>query len=106
MSITEQIETLFKRGKLPLSRDKFFNIDNRNDETITDIYDCSIYKNYRSKISHSLNSYSFTINTDGVSLCEKSNLAIWPVFLINNEQDYEERYYIYNTIIAGNLTVF
>ena len=76
LSIEEQIKTLFKKGKIPISRNRFELIDKRNEEIISDVYDGKIYKNYRRSIHKSPNAYSFTINTDGVNLCDKSNLAI------------------------------
>jgi len=92
---------LFKNSKLPISQEKFRQIDNRNAHVISDIYDSSNYKKYRKAIKYSKFSYSFTINTDGVNLCDKSNLTLWPVYLVINEIDSEERFYIYNRIIAG-----
>jgi hypothetical protein len=101
LSIEEQIKTLFKKGKLPISRSRFELIDKREEEIISDVYDGKIYKKYRTSIQQSPNAYSLTINTDGVNLCDKSKLSIWPVYLVINELDSEERFYIYNTIIAG-----
>jgi hypothetical protein len=102
-SCEEQIKTLFNKGKLPISKNRFVIIDNRSLETISDVYDGELYKKYRRSIQNSTNAYSFTISTDGVNLCDKSNLSIWPVYLVINELDSEERFYIYNTIIAGKI---
>lgn len=92
---------LIKRKKLPITSNKFKEIDNRNEQIISDVYDGSLYKQFRSSVNFSPCTYSFTLNTDGVKLCDKSNLTLWPVYLIINELDSEERFYIYNTIIVG-----
>ena len=68
---------------------------------LKDISDGTIYSNFINSFSNSDHIYSFTINTDGVSLADKSNLSIWPIFLIINELPIEERFFIDNIIIAG-----
>lgn len=56
-------------------------------EFITDICGGSYYREFRAKYkSHDETSeeediYLGFCNTDGISLCSKSNLSIWPVFL-------------------------
>lgn len=45
--------------------------------------------------------FTFSINTDGISPMNKSNLTIWPVFLVINELPLESRFAIDNTILAG-----
>lgn len=42
------------------------------------------------------------INTDGIALCNKSNLTLWPVFLCINEIEIEKRFAIENVIVAGS----
>ena len=46
--------------------------------------------------------FTFKINTDGVSICEKSKFDTWPVFLIINEIKPEYRYCIDNVIVTCN----
>jgi hypothetical protein len=97
----------------------------RNENFICDIYDGTIYKNILKTEDGKLqrfcfvqqenknitiikgqqitNSRAFTLsmNTDGISLSEKSDLSIWPVILVINELPIEIRFCIENVIIAG-----
>ena len=41
------------------------------------------------------------LNTDGVSLCTKSKLTMWPFFLAINECSKEDRFLINNVVLAG-----
>ena len=41
------------------------------------------------------------INIDGIAMCEKSTLSIWPVYLVINEIEIGSRFYIDNVILAG-----
>ena len=88
---------MFQRKKLP-DQCKF---DSQNDSSITDVIDGEIYKKFRQSVNNSKKTFTFTISTDGISLCEKSSLTIWPVFLVVNEIPIEERYYWENVLIAG-----
>ncbi len=99
MEIEKQIELLFKKNKLPLKKRPF------NTEYIEDIQDGSLYQEFISSFStnQARNVYSFTLNSDGISLCDKSNLSIWPIYLTINEIDARERFYIDNVIVAGQL---
>lgn len=45
---------------------------------------------------------SYTLNTDGLALCEKSKLTLTPVILVINKLPIEERFVIENVIIADN----
>ncbi len=99
LDLEDQIELLFKKQKLPIK----FNELNNNKTTIDDVSDGSIYKMFRASVNNSTTTYSFTISTDGINLCEKSSLAIWPVFLAINELPVGERYFWENIIIAGNI---
>lgn len=47
------------------------------------------------------NTLTFTINTDGISLYNKSNITIWPVYLVLNELPVGKRFLIDNVILAG-----
>ena len=95
-SIKDQIDMLFKKKVLPV---KIY--ESKNDNLICDIKDGSYYKDFISSIkkeNNDSNVFSFMLNTDGISLCEKSNLAIWPVYLAINELPIEERFHIDNII--------
>ena len=61
-----------------------------------------IYKDYYAYPND--NVYSLTMNIDGISLCDKSNLLIWPVFFAINEISIDSRCYFDNVIIAGELS--
>ncbi len=93
---------LFKKKKLPVKRTLF----DTSKSTIDDVVDGSIYKNFRRDVQNSKNAYSFTLSTDGVNLCEKSNLSIWPVFLAINEIPIEERFYWENVLLIGKIIIF
>lgn len=88
---------LFKKQVLPVVSNYF----NENTHIMSDVKDGSIYKEF--KKLNPFNAYTFTLNTDGISLCDKSNLSIWPVYLAINELEIESRFYIDNIIIAGKL---
>lgn len=98
--IRKQIELLFEKKVLPVEK-----YSRRNKNSISDVKDSLIYEEFLHSIkNNNLNSssiYTFTLNTDGISLCDKSNLSIWPVFIAINEIDIESRFYLDNTIIAG-----
>jgi hypothetical protein len=68
---------------------------------IEDVYDGELYKSFINSFKDPNNVYSFTINTDGISMSQKSNLSVWPVFLTINELPIEERFCIQNVIVAG-----
>jgi hypothetical protein len=74
-----------------------------SDDFYDDIYDGELYQSFKRSFRTSEFIYSFTINTDGISMSNKSNLSIWPVFLTINELPLEERFCIQNVIVAGNL---
>jgi hypothetical protein len=70
-----------------------------------DITDGQIYKNFmkeenKKNFKNSL-IYSFKISTDGVALCEKSKLGIWPIYLVINEIPKEQRFFVENVVFAG-----
>jgi hypothetical protein len=50
--------------------------------------------------------FTFLLNTDGISICEKSGLTIWPILLAINEIAIGDRFCIDNIIIAGNYKYF
>ncbi len=74
---------------------------------LKDIRDGNIYKRILSSSDGILlkqqEAFTFLINTDGVSICSKSKLTIWPVYLTINELPIESRFAIENTILAGIL---
>ena len=89
---------LFDKNKLPIQE------DNKLDNTfIRDIIDGEIYQDFLQKENphRQRDCYTFTLNTDGINLCEKSNLSCWPVYLVCNEFDIGNIYCPDNIIIAG-----
>ena len=98
LDMEDQIKLLLKKKRLPIK----FNAINNDKSTIDDMSDGNIYKRFRSSVNNCCKTYSFTLSTDGISLCDKSSLSIWPVFLAINEIPIAERYFWENIIIAGN----
>ena len=96
--IEKQIIEIFKSIKIPK-----YELDNSED--LADIKDGTIYKNLlESEDGESFKNneaFSFLLNTDGISVCTKSKLTIWPFFLAINEIPKEERFLIENMILAG-----
>ena len=70
-----------------------------------DVYDGEIYKQMLNSphgyLIRNKSAYTFTINTDVISLCEKSKLDVWPIYLVINEIKPEYRFCIENVIVAG-----
>ena len=78
----------------------------RNNETeLTDFIDGQIYKNLIESEDGELfkrnEAFSLVLNTDGISVCNKSKLTIWPFYLAINEIHKEDRFLIENMVLAG-----
>ena len=75
--IEKQIIEIFKSIKIP-------KYEQDNSEDLADIKDGTIYKNLlESEDGESFKNneaFSFLLNTDGISVCTKSKLTIWPFF--------------------------
>jgi hypothetical protein len=93
---------LFDKQKLPIQKNFTFDT-----EYINDVIDGSVYQDFikEENPGHKNDCYTFTLNTDGISLCEKSNLSIWPIYLNLNELDIEDRYFVDHTLIAGKILI-
>ena len=102
LPIENQIKKLFSKKILPvLKRDFSENFyEDVTDGHLYQKFQKTIHEMFSSNIS-TANVFSFTLNTDGISLCEKSKLSVWPVFLTINELDLSDRFFIENVIIAG-----
>ncbi len=78
---------------------------NSKDGYITDMCDGLLYKKLLDsedgRAFKTKEAFSFTINTDGASICKKSNLTIWPVYLTINELPINIRFAPENVILAG-----
>lgn len=97
------IDTQLKRilkNKSIFNENIFFD-----DDYVSDIYDGQIYRDILNSpdgdLIKSKKAFTLSINTDGISICEKSKLDIWIVYLVINEIKKEYRYCIDNVIIAG-----
>ena len=101
LNLKNQIERIAANTNL---FDKTFN-EPSGDHSISDVKDGQMYRKLLEAIGDSLRSksaFTFTINTDGISPCDKSKLTIWPVFLSINELSVRHRFAIENTIVAGS----
>lgn len=71
---------------------------------LSDVTDGLLYRQFQLLCGENAGrSFSFTINTDGVRLSDKSEIALWPVYLAINELGASERFSFNNVIIAGEL---
>lgn len=98
LSINQQLQRIFKDLNLN---------DNRMPTSKTcfkDISDGRIYKKViREEQKYCENVFTFSISTDGVSLCEKSSLGIWPIYLVLNEIPLNQRFCLENVVVAGKI---
>ena len=78
-----------------------------SDNVLRDIVDGGLYKKLlNSKIGEKIinkESFTLTLNTDGISLSVNSTLSMWPVFACINEIAPQERFCVDNVIILGNV---
>ncbi|RNA12965.1 hypothetical protein BpHYR1_052467 [Brachionus plicatilis] len=93
LDIEDQLRNIFNANNL---------FDHKNNTTendfIEDIIDGNIYQNILKNEREDF--FTFLINTDGISLSEKSSLCIWPVFLTLNEVPLNKRFCLENVIVA------
>jgi hypothetical protein len=99
MPIDKQIKRLFK-NKL-----KFINKE-RSEHYFRDACDGELYQNLmKSRVfgKFFINNKAFTLlwNTDGVALCTKSDMSVWPIYIAILEIDLKQRFCLENIIIAG-----
>ena len=102
MSIVDQIQNVIEKNdylfNIRTSQTQFDNID--------DVYDGEIYQNLLQTDDGDLlksgKAFTFILNTDGISVSDRSNLSIWPIYLAINEIPIANRYSIENIIIGGN----
>jgi hypothetical protein len=98
MPIKNQFQRIIKKNQAFLfkNNDKSGSINK-----LKDITDGQIYQTLLNDRKLSKNSFTFLLNTDGIALCEKSKLGIWPVIFVINELPVQIRFCIQNVIIAG-----
>ncbi len=101
--IEEQLKSIMLKCKLS----DFDKASIALDE-LCDITDGKIYKRILASSDGHLfkkkRAFSFTMNTDGVSVSKSSKNSMWPVFLTINELPIHKRFGFENVILAG-LTV-
>ena len=94
----DKLKEIFKR-------DRILNYEQNSDGISEDFIDGEIYKNLiASEDGESFRqkrAFSFIINTDGISICTKSKLTIWPFYLAINEIVKEDRFSIQKMVLAG-----
>ena len=82
MNIQNQINRIIQRN-LDIF-DSIENFDKNQDDFIRDITNGEIYANLKKNETVG-SKFSFTLFTDGISFCKKSNITVWPVLLVVNE---------------------
>ena len=106
------VERQIKRIAKSLSLFKVSTIEecNSTNSTLKDITDGLLYKNIlKSPLGDLIKkkeAFTFTINTDGISFSDSSNLSMWSVYLVINEVKPELRFCIENIIVVGTINVF
>jgi len=102
LNIEHQVQTIMNKFK---STD-LIHVNDSND--LKDIRDGILYKKILQLEDGHLfkqgRAFTFLINTDGISFCKKSKLAIWPVYIVINELPIHSRFSIDNVILAGKFT--
>ena len=99
MPIEAAIKRIFK-NKL-----NFINRE-RNENYLRDACDGELYKTLSKSVEFGrfmINGQLFTLlmNTDGVSLCTKSDISVWPFYIVILEIALKQRFCLENVIIAG-----
>jgi hypothetical protein len=100
VDIKYQVQTILKKFEYS----EFGRKSDSSDEMM-DITDGQLYKNLLASedghLFQNKQAFSFLLNTDGISFCDKSNLQLWPIYLAINELPLEKRYSCDNIILAG-----
>ena len=104
LPIKKQLQRIIKMNP------EVFNSSNRPvhyyTDFIEDVNDGEIYKElYKSELGYCFEkneAFTFSLNTDGISICDESNVTIWPIILVCNEIPKERRFCLDNIIIAGS----
>ena len=76
---------------------------NQETDDLKDITDGAIYQKFllKRKDKRPSDIFTFLLNTDGIKICNKSDLSIWPIYLVINEIPIQYRFCVNNVIIAG-----
>ncbi|CAF0821714.1 unnamed protein product [Brachionus calyciflorus] len=94
VSIVEQLKRIFAKNKNLINFSK-----DSNEDYLEDVYDGEIYR--KIKNIEKCKFFTFLLNTDGVQMCSKSDLSVWPIILVINEIPINQRFNFDNVIIAG-----
>ncbi|CAF1053319.1 unnamed protein product [Brachionus calyciflorus] len=94
LSIEQQLRRIFeKNGEL-------FDFNaNTSSEFLKDFHNGRVYNDLLGQGYNKF--YTFLLNTDGIEMCNKSNMSIWPIILVLNELSIDKRFCFDNIIIAG-----
>jgi len=102
MSITEQLTNILKNNMYLFDEPKNSSID---ESLILDVSDGELYKNLidneKIKVVFRSRIFTFLMNTDGLSVSDKSNITIWPVYFALNEIPINKRFCLSNIIVGG-----
>ena len=103
LDIEQQINRIFRVVDYEDLRKKE-NSSSQNE--LHDILDGAYYKSLLEREDGELlkkkEAMTFLLNTDGASICKKSGLTVWPVYLVVNE--ISNRFSLENVILAGKRT--
>ena len=106
MPVKNQILRIFTKHKINYNKnwiDPEIAFDGISEvDKLVDVTDGEIYRNVLKNQKFNSNSFTFLLNIDGISLCNKSQLSIWPVILAINELPLNIRFCLQNVVIAGN----
>ena len=101
MSITEQVQTILKNNEYLFSCSNDYNPSNN----IQDVVDGNIFQSILESEDGIFikkgRAFTFLMNTDGISISDKSNLTIWPIYFVIEQIPKNKRFCINNIIIAG-----
>ncbi|CAF0965796.1 unnamed protein product [Brachionus calyciflorus] len=94
LCIETQLRLIYSANNLESHKKK-----NKFGEFLEDFDDGEIYQKVLEEERE--NFFTFLLNTDGISLSEKSRLCVWPIFLTINDFQIESRFCLENVILAG-----
>ena len=95
LSIKDQLQRILRQENISEEQLSSKNV-------LKDIKDGRIYKRImKEEKSNDNNIYTLSLSTDGVSLCEKSNLKIWHLYAVCNEISVDKRFCSENVLILG-----
>ncbi|CAF1013092.1 unnamed protein product, partial [Brachionus calyciflorus] len=98
LSIEQQLRRIFEKNS------ELFDFNaNTSSEFLKDFHDEKVYNDLLGQGYNKF--YTFLLNNDGIEMCNKSNMSIWPIILVLNEFSIEKRFCFDNIIIAGGGSV-